>query len=98
MKRDEVIAILRDHEWELKAAGVVHLAIFGSVARGSEKPESDIDLLASFDDSKRVSLLTLGRLESHLAEILGTKVDLSSPSWLKDSIRGQVLREAIDAF
>jgi predicted nucleotidyltransferase len=98
MNRDQVIAILREHELELRAAGIAHLAIFGSAVRGNDKPESDIDLLVSFDDSKPASLLTVGRLKRHLADLLGTKVDLSSPSWLKDSIGGQVLREAIDAF
>ena len=92
----QVIAILREHERELRAAGIEHLAISGSAVRGNDKPESDF--VVSFDDSKPVSLLTVGRLKHHLADLLGTKVDLSSPSWLKDSIGGQVQREAIDAL
>jgi predicted nucleotidyltransferase len=50
------------------------------VARGDNSPESDIDLLADFDQSKHYTLLTMGRLESRLADLLGTKVDLSSPN------------------
>jgi predicted nucleotidyltransferase len=98
MKRDEVISRLRAHEAELKAAGILRLAIFGSVARGDNSPESDVDLLADFDKTKHYTLLTMGRLESRLADLLGTRVDLSSPDWLKESIKNRVLREAIIAF
>jgi len=40
----------------------------------------------------------MGRLENRLADLLGTKVDLSSPDWMKDSVRKQALREAVVAF
>ena len=98
MKRDEVISRLRAHEAELKAAGILRLAIFGSVARGDNSPESDVDLLADFDKTKHYTLLTMGRLESRLADLLGTRVDLSSPEWLKESVKERVLREAVLAF
>lgn len=98
MKRDEVISKLRAHEAELKAAGIVRLAVFGSVARGDNSPDSDVDLLADFDQTKHYTLLTMGRLESRLADLLGTRVDLSSPEWLKESVKNQVLREAVLAF
>ena len=98
MKRDEVISKLRAHEAELKAAGIVRLAVFGSVARGDNSAESDVDLLADFDKTKRYTLLTMGRLESRLADLLGAKVDLSSPEWLKEPVKNQALREAVVAF
>jgi hypothetical protein len=98
MRRDEVISKLRAHEAELKAAGILRLAIFGSVARGDNSPESDVDLLAEFDKTKHYTLLTMGRIESRLADLLGTRVDLSSPEWLKDSVKKQILREAVLAF
>src|SRR5260370_17497070 len=98
MNRDEVINKLRAHEAELKAAGIVRLAVFGSVARGDNSPESDVDLLADFDKTKHYTLLTMGRIENRLADLLGTRVDLSSPEWLKESVKNQVLREAVLAF
>lgn len=98
MNRDQVIAKLREHELELKAAGIIRLAVFGSVARGDNSIGSDVDLLADFDKKKHYTLLTMGRLESRLADLLGAPVDLSSPEWLRESIKSQVLREAIDAF
>jgi predicted nucleotidyltransferase len=98
MNKDEVIDKLRAHEAELRAAGILRLAVFGSVARGDNRSNSDVDLLADFDSSRRVSLLTVGRLENHLTELLGVKVDLSSPGWLKESVKRQALREAVNAF
>ena len=98
MTREQVIAILREHEQELKAAGIVRLAVFGSVARGDNSAKSDVDLLADFDKTRHHTLLTIGRIATRLADLLGTTVDLSSPEWLKASIRRQVLQEAVDAF
>jgi uncharacterized protein len=98
MDRDEVIKKLRAHESELKAAGIVRIAVFGSVARGDNSPQSDIDLLADFDRTKRYTLLTLGRLENRLTDLLGRRVDLSSPEWLKEPVRKQALSEAVIAF
>ena len=98
MTKDEVINKLRAHEPELKAAGIVRLAVFGSVARGDNSPASDVDLLADFDTAKRYTLLTMGRLENRLADLLGARVDLSSPEWLKESVKNRVLQEAVLAF
>jgi predicted nucleotidyltransferase len=98
MKRDEVISKLRAHEAELRAAGIVRIAVFGSVARGDNSPDSDVDLLADFDNAKHYTLLTMGRLESRLADLLGTQVDLSSPEWLKESVKNKALSEAVLAF
>lgn len=98
MNRDEVITKLRAHEAELKAAGIVRLSVFGSIARGDNTPESDVDLLADFDQERRYTLLTMGRLESRLADLLGTGVDLSSPEWLRDTVSERARREAVVAF
>jgi hypothetical protein len=72
--------------------------VFGSVARGDASPDSDVDILADLDESKRFTLVTLGRLESHLSDLLGVKVDLSSPDWMREPIRERVLREAVRVF
>jgi predicted nucleotidyltransferase len=98
MNSDQVIAMLRQHAPELKAAGVVHLRVFGSVARGETSAESDIDLLADFDKSRRLTLVTVGRLQSRLTDLLGVNVDLSAEEWMKEPVRKQALREAVLAF
>lgn len=49
MDKGSVIQTLRMYEPELRAAGIVHLRLFGSVARGESYAGSDIDLMADFD-------------------------------------------------
>lgn len=98
MDRSTVIARLRECEPELKAAGIVRLAIFGSVARGDATSTSDVDLLAEFDSSKRFSLLDMVGLENRLADILGVPVDLTPAKALKGDIRERATREAVLAF
>jgi hypothetical protein len=98
MDRLSVIRTLREHESELRAAGIMHLRLFGSLARDESSPESDIDLLAEFDRTKRLSLVRIGSLQSRLSELLGAEVDLSSAEWMREPIRSRALREAILAF
>src|SRR5271166_1419972 len=92
MNRDSVIATLRAHEPELKAAGVVRLSLFGSTARDAARPESDIDLLAAFDEARPLSLLDVIRIENQLADLLGQPVDLIEEGTLKPRVRRNVDR------
>src|SRR5437870_4724048 len=69
MDKDLIITKLREHAPELREAGLIHLRVFGSVARGDANANSDVDLLADFDKSKRVTLVTMGNLESRLADL-----------------------------
>jgi predicted nucleotidyltransferase len=98
MDRDQVVATLRQHEKELKAAGVVRLSVFGSTARGDRRPDSDIDLLAAFDDSMRISLLDMAGVEIQLSEMLGHQVDLVEEGTLKPRVQQSVETEAVRAF
>jgi uncharacterized protein len=98
MDKRHVIEALRSHEQRLRAAGIVHLSVFGSVARGEASPDSDVDLLAEFDKSRRYTLVTLGRLESDISDLLGVKVDLSATGWLKEPVRQKAMSEAVLAF
>jgi predicted nucleotidyltransferase len=98
MDRQYVIAKLREHERELRAAGVVHLSLFGSVARGEASPQSDVDLMAEFDEGRKYSLLDRVRLERRLAEILGVPVDLAPVMTLKKDVRERATHEAMLAF
>ena len=74
MNKAAVIARLREHEPELKAAGIARLFLFGSVARGERG--NDVDLMAEFDESRRFTLFDKAGLEVRLAEILDVPVDL----------------------
>ena len=98
MDKGRVIETLRVHRDELRDAGVVHLSIFGSVARGEASEKSDVDLMADFDRSKRLTLVKIGSLQQRLSEWLGAEVELSSADWMREPVRTRAIREAVVAF
>lgn len=73
---DSIIATLRAHGRELRCAGVRHLSLFGSVARGEADDRSDVDLAVELDPAAHVGLFRLVGLQRRLSEILGRSVDL----------------------
>ena len=98
VNKDQILATLRAHEDELRAAGVVRLSLFGSVARDQAVAESDVDLMAEFDTSKQYSLLDRVRLQNRLVDILGVAVDLAPVPMLKNDVREHAMHDAVRAF
>lgn len=98
MNRDQIIATLRSHEDELHRLGVVQLSLFGSVARGEDGPESDIDIAATFDPAARLSLFDIAGIEARLSEILNRSVDLLQEPPRKPYLRREIERDRIRAF
>ena len=70
------------------------MRVFGSVARGEDRADSDVDLLV--DLPPHMSLLGLGRLQAELEEILGTRVDLIPAADLKPDVRSRTERDLIE--
>ncbi|MBV8841951.1 MAG: nucleotidyltransferase family protein [Bryobacterales bacterium] len=98
MNSREVLAALRVHERELREAGVLRLALFGSMVRGEQRDDSDIDLLAAFDATRRLSLLDIVGIELRLSDLLGRPVELVEEGTLKPRVQEQVETEAVRAF
>lgn len=73
--------------------GVSNLRLFGSTARGEDRPDSDIDLLVHLD--RRLGLIGLARLQHDLEDILGAPVDLVPDDSLKPDVRAAVERDAV---
>lgn len=95
MNRAQIIQRLSEHKGEFDAFGVRSLSLFGSVARGEERPGSDIDILVEFE---RVGgLFEFVRLKNYLEQTLGQPVDLVTPDALKPQLREKILRESIHA-
>lgn len=67
------------------------IGLFGSSARGEQKPDSDIDLLVEFD--KDADMINYMALTNYLENILGKKVDLVSAPYLRDMIRPMVMKD-----
>lgn len=73
--------------------GARNVRVFGSVARGEARPDSDVDFLVDMEPGR--SLLDLGGLLVELEALLGCPVDVVTEKGLKDRIRAQVLEEAV---
>ena len=85
-KRDQILRITESY-------GARNVRIFGSVARGEESPESDLDLLVDLEPDR--NLLDLSHLIIDLQDLLGRKVDVVEPEGLHWYIRDRVLKEAV---
>ena len=81
----------------LEPYGIEHVALFGSMARGEETPESDIDILVDFQEPRKkpLGLFAWMGLEEELSSRLGRKVDLVSAKGLKSRIRPTVEKEMV---
>ena len=77
----------------LADAGGSNVRVFGSVARGNDHPDSDVDLLVDFAEPP--SLFMLGRLEAQIGELIDAKVDVVPADGLKPHIADTALKEAV---
>ncbi len=84
-RREDILRIAAQH-------GAHNVRVFGSVARGEARPDSDVDLLVEMESGR--SLLDLGGLLMDLQALLGREVDVVTDKGLRDRIRARVLREA----
>ena len=94
----DVLRGLRERAADLRNKGVAALWVFGSVARGDARPDSDIDLLIDFAPEAKPSLLTLSGLQLDLADALGRPVDLGERRSLKPRVAEAAEREMVRAF
>ena len=85
-RRQDLIAAAAAH-------GVTNLRVFGSVARGTDRPDSDLDLLADLPPD--MGLLGLGRVQAELEAIVGSQVDLVPAGDLKPGVRARAGRDLV---
>jgi predicted nucleotidyltransferase len=93
MRREEVIDAIAAHNEHLHQFNVKSLSLFGSVARGEARPDSDLDLLVEFDGP--VDYDTYIGLKHFLEDLLALPIDLVMNTALKPRMRPTVEREAI---
>jgi hypothetical protein len=75
--------------------GIRRLSLFGSVLKGTDCPDSDIDLLVEFELENVPGLLGMAAIEAELSELLGgRRVDLRTPQELSRYFRDEVVRTA----
>jgi predicted nucleotidyltransferase len=98
MDKDAVIATLRAHRADLERMGVIHAALFGSVARGEAGPDSDIDIAVDMDYDVVGGLWEYAGLKQQIAALFTSPVDVVNQRTLKPGVRESVARDLIYAF
>ena len=93
-----VLHILREHERELHAMGVSHASVFGSVARGEPRPDSDVDVLVDLDRERPMGIFEYARLKLCIGELFHNSADVVNRKTLKPLLRDSILRDSVSAF
>lgn len=98
MRRDEVIARLKQAKPALRARGIRRAAVFGSVARGDERPDSDIDIMIEIDPAFHVTIYEYVGLTELVAGLFNEPVHVVNGNSLKPFVRPSATRDAVYAF
>ncbi|HWB49630.1 MAG TPA: nucleotidyltransferase family protein [Stellaceae bacterium] len=98
MNADDALATLRRNQDTLRARGVAHAALFGSTARGENRPDSDVDILVEFDPDARVTVYDYVGLKAYIAELFTVPVDVIDRDALKPDLRQPAARDVLYAF
>ena len=97
MKTNDALAILRKNERDLRARGVRRAALFGSVARGDDRPGSDIDIMIEIEPEADIGVFEYVAIKEYIANLFDGPVDVVSKDSLKPFIRPTVV-DAVYAF
>jgi uncharacterized protein len=98
MAASATIAQLKSLEPQLRADGVCALYLFGSMARGDNAEESDVDLIFDIAPDTHFSLFDQARISRQLSEMLDAKVDFIPRRSLHPLIKTQVEAEKRTVF
>jgi predicted nucleotidyltransferase len=98
MNSQDAIAILVAHRDDLRARGVRHAALFGSVARGEARPESDLDILIELDPDAKIGVFEYVGIRRYIADLFANPVDVVDRQSLKAHVRPSAENDAIYAF
>jgi predicted nucleotidyltransferase len=98
MNVQDALATLRRHENALRARGVAHAAVFGSVVRGDNRPDSDLDILVEFEPWAEGTIYEYMRFKEYVASLFQGPVDVIDSAGLKPHLRAPSGRDAVYAF
>jgi predicted nucleotidyltransferase len=98
MDKLEILDRLRRNERALRERGVAHAALFGSAARGEQRPDSDIDILIEIAPDARVGVFQYVGIVQYLEDMFPARVDVANREGLKSLVRPNAERDAIYAF
>jgi hypothetical protein len=98
MRRDDILARLRAAAPALRARGIRRAAVFGSIARGDDRPDSDIDIMVEFEPGAEGSIYEYMNLKAYIAGLFEGPVDVIDRDALKPHLRAAAARDTVYAF
>ncbi|MDE2109770.1 MAG: nucleotidyltransferase domain-containing protein [Alphaproteobacteria bacterium] len=98
MNSEAILARLKDNEAALRARGVTHAALFGSRARGDDRPGSDIDILIDTAPDALQDIYAYVALKTYIASLFKEPVDVIERGFLKPFVQPPAESEAVYAF
>ena len=98
MESPDAIAILRQSERALRERGVLHAALFGSIARGDNHPGSDIDIMIEIDPDARITVIDYVELKEYISKLFDGRVDVVNRDGLKSYVAPAATADAVYAF
>jgi uncharacterized protein len=98
MDRNRIITTLLENRAELERQGVLHAALFGSMARGDATAGSDIDVMIDLDPENQIGVFEYAGLKEYIAGLFDIPVDVVNRNGLKPYVKPAVLADAIHVF
>lgn len=98
MNSPDAIAILRRSEPALRERGVLHAALFGSVARGESHSGSDVDIMVEIDPEARMTIYDYVELKEYIANLFEGPVDVVNREGLRSCVAPAATADAVYAF
>ena len=98
MNSQDALETLRRSEPALRARGVRRAAVFGSVARGENRPDSDLDIMIELDPDAKLTVFDYAGIKDYIASLFEGSVDVVSRDGLKPYVRPSATSDAIYAF
>jgi uncharacterized protein len=96
MDRPALIEILRKYDAALRENGATGLFIFGSRARGTHRPDSDLDLFIDYNPAARIpNMFRLMQLEEEISQALGIPVTITTRNALHPLMKDRIERDAV---
>jgi uncharacterized protein len=99
MTRKQIISRLKASEAEIRAKGVVRLALFGSRMRGDHRPDSDLDALVDIDPTlPRFSLIDLAGVKTTLDDIVGLDTNIVERNTITPKFSRRIADDIVEVF
>jgi predicted nucleotidyltransferase len=96
MDRDALVELLRRYDADLRENGATGLYLFGSRARGTNQPDSDVDLFIDYDPDSRIpNMFRLMQIEEKIAGVLGVPVTITTRNALHPLMQDRIEHDAV---